>query len=129
MSVIKIFKYHCSPVKISEFDLSQGCHFGGYLSALEAGLRKVDGGKLYVHEVRICFNNSITTDDLCNKEGWDKLCLEMRQQNIEVASYRNIHEPDFSSSYFVVDPVSIEILNVTEINSQTAEREIESALY
>lgn len=121
--------YHCSPVKIDKFDLSQGCHFGGHLSSLEAGLRKIESGSLYVHKLNITFNKSIRVDDLCNKQAWDEQCIDMRKAGVDIAIYRNAHEPDFTSSYFVVDAQSIQITNVSVITTEQAEEVITEALY
>ena len=33
--------FHCSPDDITTFDFSNGVHFGGYFSALQAGNRKL----------------------------------------------------------------------------------------
>jgi hypothetical protein len=124
-----VTRYHCSPVKIDQFDFTTGCHFGGYLSSLEAALRKRSEGQLFIHRVKITYRKSVMVDDLCNKQAWDTQCSDMRKAGVSVAVYRNIHEPDFTSSYFVVDPKCVEITDVTVIDCDQAEQIITEALY
>lgn len=124
-----VTRYHCSPVKIDSFDVSQGCHFGGYLSSLESALRKRNEGEFFVHRVKITYTKSVQVDDLCNKQAWDDQCEDMRKAGVGVAIYRNVHEPDFTSSYFVVDAGCIQITDVSVIDCEKAEEIITEALY
>ncbi len=114
--------YHCSNVNIEKFDLSEGVHFGGIHSALEAGLRKEDSGKLFLHRCRLTTNScELIVEDLAHKEAWNVQAKDMLQRGWRYAKYRNKYEPDNVPSYFVIDPSCINLLGVECIDSADAE--------
>lgn len=126
----KIFgtiEYHCSPDKIEEFDTSKGCHFGGRLSAYEAALRKPGEGDLYLYRVNIKYTSAIFVEDQRNSKAWEDLAKLMRLENVGLARYKNIDEPDTVPSVFVTDPVKIDIISVTRYTRKQVEKIISSS--
>lgn len=120
---MKTILYHCSNVLIEQFDYSEGVHFGGMLSALEAGLRKEGNGVLYLHKIELETNQELYyVDDLCNKKNWDMLRHEMRKIGRTCVKYTNKYEPDSVPSYFVVDGSCVKLLSVKTVASEEAER-------
>lgn len=114
--------YHCSNVNIEKFDFSEGVHFGGIYSALEAGLRKEPNGTLFLHRCRLHTTScERVVEDLAHKEAWNVQAKDMLQRGWMYAKYKNKYEPDNVPSYFVIDASIIEILSVEYIDSVDAE--------
>lgn len=119
---MKVIVYHCSNVKIDKFNFSEGVHFGGIRSALEAGLRKESNGLLYIHKLELETAQELYyVDDLCNKLNWDMLVHEMRKIGRTCVKYNNKYEPDTRPSYFVVDECCVTLLSVQCVSSKDAE--------
>lgn len=113
--------FHCSPYKIHEFNFEKGIHFGSKKSALIAGKRKRYNlnnyskyNKLFLYQVKIEFNTLEEVFDMGNDwiEYKDKVML---RDSLDAVSYKNKYEPDINKSYYIVNPVSCNILEVTEI--------------
>lgn len=114
--------YHCSNVRIDKFNFSEGVHFGGIRSALEAGLRKDPDGGLFLHRCNLYITDAeLKVEDLGNKEAWDEEFHEMKNWSWKYAKYRNKYEPDNVPSYFVIDSSCITLLGVECIDSVDAE--------
>lgn len=126
---MNITAYHCSPIKIDEFDLTKGCHFGGIFSALEAALRKDGEDFIYLHKVSIEVDTLTESEDLRNTPAWDSLAKDMKKQGIQVARYINKDEPDYKPSYFIVDAKQVKILEIKKMKRDEAEEMICSEFY
>lgn len=121
--------WHCSTVKIKEFDFSKGVHFGGELSALEAGLRKKQQGVLYLHKVKLNFDKVLDSEDLGSTEKWLQLRIEALEEGAQAVRYINRYEPDFCSSWYVLDDSCVTVLGVQEITCNEAEELLCLELY
>lgn len=116
--------YHCSPVRIREFDFTHGVHFGGKMSAYEACLRK-NVEEMFLHTCSLRLQNVTETLDLGCAMGWYRLAQEMRSEGFYTARYTNKYEPDIHPSYFVVESSVIEIVSVEIVKANEAEKMIE----
>lgn len=124
MIIYAIPVYHCSPVCIDSFDFTHGVHFGGKISALEAGLRK-NVEEMFLHTCLLRLQNVTETLDLGSVIRWDRLVKEMRSEGFYIARYVNKYEPDLSPSYFVVESSVIEVVSVEIVKANEADKMIE----
>lgn len=120
--------YHCSPVKIEQFDYSNGVHFGGLYSALEAGLRK-GSDVLYLHTVDVQFDSCYETDDVGNAEAWSLEIKKALEVNFNIIKYRNKYEPDSTPSYIILDKSLVKSLSIESLSSNRAEELILNNFY
>lgn len=120
--------YHCSPVRIEQFDFSNGVHFGGLYSALEAGLRK-ETEILHLHTVELSCKSFYETDDVGNAEAWAVEVQRAKELGCSVIKYRNKYEPDSTPSYLVLDGALIETTNIESLSPTRAEELIMNRFY
>lgn len=114
--------YHASPVRIEQFDFSEGVHFGSYHSALEAALRKTDE-TIYVHRIKFLERcNIFESEDVGSKEEWDKVIDDAINCNCTVIKYVNKYEPGSSPSYIFLDDKRIVYSGVVTISAKDAEQ-------
>lgn len=114
--------YHASPVRIEQFDFSEGVHFGSYHSALEAALRKTDK-TIYVHRIKFLERcNIFESEDVGSKEEWNKVIDDAIDCNCTVIKYINKYEPGSSQSYIFLDDKRIVYSGIVTISAQDAEQ-------
>jgi hypothetical protein len=114
--------YHASPVRIEQFDFSDGVHFGSYYSALEAALRKTDK-TIYVHRIKFLERcNIFESEDVGSKEEWNKVIDDAIDCNCTVIKYINKYEPGSSQSYIFLDDKRIVYSGIVTISAQDAEQ-------
>lgn len=125
--------YHCGLSKINSFDFSNGVHFGGIYSAMEAALRKVNNPNIdtiHIHECLLELPDYVPVeDDLGSNEAWRELATTwMNINNYEILQYCNRYEPDTDPSYYVLNPSLIKIKKVRTIRPYQAEAELDEFL-
>lgn len=123
---------HCSLSYIKTFIYNKnGVHFGGRQSALEAALRKTENNKdkIYLHKCLLKTDKFFDCEDQGSHEEWIKVIEEAKKDGFQVIRYINKYEPDFTSSYIVLDSGLIEILSVSVLTAEKAEHEIMELFY
>ena len=105
--------FHCSPDDITTFDFSNGVHFGGYFSALQAGNRKLgrvnskyDINQDYLYIYSFFFKETICyqTEDVGGYDAWMVEIEKAKAEGFNVIKYINKYEPDNNSySYIILD--------------------------
>lgn len=129
--------YHCGLDHIQKFDFSNGVHFGGIHSALEAALRHVSKetrktSTIYVHECLIDLsdnNRIVEEEDLGSNESWQDYANDiLLETDITVVKYVNRYEPDIHPSYYVLDPTLVKIKKVRKLRPHEAEAEVDAFL-
>lgn len=119
---MSISLYHASPVRIDQFDFSDGVHFGSYHSALEAALRKTDD-IIYIHRIKFLERcNIFESEDVGSKEEWDKVIDDAIDCNCTVIKYINKYEPGTSKSYIFLDDKRIVYSGIVTISAKDAEQ-------
>lgn len=120
--------YHCSPTKIEQFDYSNGVHFGGLYSALEAGLRK-GSEVLYLHTVNVQLESCYETEDVGSNEAWSLEIQRALEAKYCLIKYRNKYEPDSIPSYIILDESLVKVLTIESLSSNRAEELILNNFY
>ena len=124
----QLYVHHCTLSSISKFNFSQGVHFGGRISALQAAYRKLAQGQFAFFNLYSCTlvcDKFYDTEDVGCKEEWDKEIVKAKAQGYKVIRYRNKYEPDSYPSYLVFEDGVITDIAKTMIHSSDAEEEID----
>ena len=129
--------YHCGLSHIKNFNFSDGVHFGGIHSALEAALRHVyksqkGSSTIYVHECLLDISDKhaiVDENDLGSNEAWMNYVDNiLNGTDISVVRYINRYEPDVDPSYYVLEPSLIKLKKVRTLRPHEAESELDAFL-
>ena len=123
----QLYVHHCTLSSISKFNFSQGVHFGGRISALQAAYRKLAQGQFAFFNLYSCTlvcDKFYDTEDVGCKEEWDKEIVKAKAQGYKVIRYRNKYEPDSYPSYLVFEEGITKIIERNAIHSSEMEEEI-----
>ena len=127
--------YHCSPDEILEFDFSNGVHFGGFFSALEAGNRKLNMLKtkyeseqeiVYLHTCILDVNNVYVCDDVGGFDAWNIEIALAKKSGYDVLKYQNKYEPDVQPSYLVLNKNLIQLVKIETLTEKFVINKLES---
>ena len=122
--------YHCTPDYIHEFEFNYGVHFGGIISALEAGIRKhqkiahkIFTECIYLHICKLDVDSQFVEEVEDIADGW-----HTKLSSGKVYKYINKYEPDINPSWYVYKDNCIVITEVIEYQIDEAKELLESYL-
>lgn len=119
--------YHCSNFYISEFNFTNGVHFGGYYSALEAGLRKVgENDVLFIHSMFLKECVLVESEDVGSSVAWEEVMQREKANGFDGVFYTNKYEPDVRRSYFLWNDV-VECVKITQLTGKTAQEKLDNS--
>lgn len=131
--IVKVF--HCSPDRILNFDFRDGVHFGGYMSALRAGDRKLDNinlkynenqSSLFLHQLDLEVNLYWDSLDRGGAQDWADEIMKARIEGFDIIRYVNKYEPDYEPSYIVLNPNIIKLKSIETLNQKDVKEIIQS---
>ena len=117
--------FHCSPDDITTFDFSNGVHFGGYFSALQAGNRKLwrvnskyDINQDYLYIYSFFFKETICyqTEDVGGYDAWMVEIEKAKAEGFNVIKYINKYEPDKNPSYLFFCEENIPVIKDIKVS-------------
>lgn len=135
-----IIVFHSSPDRIENFQFERnknivGVHFGGIYSSLEAATRKFENDdqynsdlNIYIHKciLTYCSNEKTEVDDLGSTIDWEDFAIEMQDNNLSVAEYKNLYEPDIVSSWYILNSKHIELVETSVMSLKSANKELDA---
>ena len=125
----ELYVYHASLSSIQKFDYSDGVHFGGRISSLQAVHRKLGFGEyafVYIYTCSLLVDKFYDSEDVGCKEEWDKVIVKAKAEGYKVIRYRNKYEPDSYPSYLVLESSILTVLGKNCIHSSDLEDELDA---